>query len=167
MVNPVRRARAENDFRFFCETYFSAPSPSPGPGPPEGHRQDRAGRAAGGLFAHAMPRGSGKTTSTSVACIWAILTRAIAPSYASSAARPSEPGPCWLTSKQNSNQSAPAGRFPEVVYPDPVSSTGSPTGSLANSTRRIHPDRLDSGQDRPADHPRQQSERSRHDQCRE
>ena len=46
VVNPERRAKAERDFRFFCETYFPARFHTClVAGPSEGDRQDRAGRA--------------------------------------------------------------------------------------------------------------------------
>ena len=72
--NPARRAKAERSFRAFCESYF-----------PEvfhlGWSEDHLRVIAkveesvlqGGLFALAMPRGSGKTTIAECACLWAIL----------------------------------------------------------------------------------------------
>lgn len=74
VVNADRKARAESDFRFFCECYF----------PLTFHltwSQDHLKVIAkieqavlrGGLFAMAMPRGSGKTTICECACIWAVL----------------------------------------------------------------------------------------------
>jgi hypothetical protein len=74
----VRRARADTDFRFFCESYFPrlfklAWSAD--------HlkviakiEQAVTLRGGGGLFAMAMPRGSGKTTLCQIACLWAMLT---------------------------------------------------------------------------------------------
>jgi hypothetical protein len=71
---PERRLRASTDFRFFCETYFPqsfhlAWSPD--------HlkviRKIEQAVLEGGLFAMAMPRGSGKTTICECACIWAVL----------------------------------------------------------------------------------------------
>ena len=70
----ARRARCAESFRGFCESYF--------PGAfhlawSEDHLRviDRIERAVidGGLFAFAMPRGSGKTTLARVAGLWAIL----------------------------------------------------------------------------------------------
>ena len=72
--NPERKQRAARDFRFFCESYFPqtfhlAWSPD--------HLKviARIEQAVlrGGLFAMAMPRGSGKTTICECACIWAVL----------------------------------------------------------------------------------------------
>lgn len=72
--NRRRRKRCEGNFRAFCETYYSAQftlawSPD--------HLTviDRIEKAVlqGGLFALAMPRGSGKTTLAEAACVWAIL----------------------------------------------------------------------------------------------
>ena len=74
MVNPERKARAATDFRFFCEAYFPftfhlAWSPD--------HLKVIAkieqAVLEGGLFAMAMPRGSGKTSICECACIWAVL----------------------------------------------------------------------------------------------
>jgi len=70
----VRRARAATDFQFFCEAYF----------PQSFHlawsndhrkvlRKIEQAVLQGGLFAMAMPRGSGKTTICECACIWAVL----------------------------------------------------------------------------------------------
>ena len=70
-----RRLRACDDFRFFCETYF-----------PQAFFRDwsddhlrvieKIERAVteGGLFAFAMPRGSGKTTLARMSGLWAILS---------------------------------------------------------------------------------------------
>ena len=74
VVDPERKARAEADYRFFCETYF----------PETFHlawSDDHLKVIAriehavleGGLFAMAMPRGSGKTSLAECACLWAIL----------------------------------------------------------------------------------------------
>jgi len=74
VVNPERKKRASRDFRFFCESYFPftfhlAWSPD--------HLKviAKIERAVleGGLFAMAMPRGSGKTSICECACIWAVL----------------------------------------------------------------------------------------------
>jgi hypothetical protein len=74
VVDPGRKEQAARSFRFFCETYF----------PLTFHlswSQDHLkvitkieqAVVHGGLFALAMPRGSGKTTLAECACIWAIL----------------------------------------------------------------------------------------------
>lgn len=74
VVDPARKARAEGDFRFFCEAYFPqtfhlAWSPD--------HLKviAKVEQAVlhGGLFAMAMPRGSGKTSIAECACLWAVL----------------------------------------------------------------------------------------------
>jgi hypothetical protein len=74
VVDPVRKAQAAASFRFFCEIYFPmtfhlAWSPD--------HLKvmTKIEEAVlhGGLFALAMPRGSGKTTIAEIACLWAIL----------------------------------------------------------------------------------------------
>lgn len=74
VADPDRRQAAERDFRLFCESYF----------PQSFHLQwaedhlkviGKIEQAVlhGGLFAMAMPRGSGKSTICEVACIWAVL----------------------------------------------------------------------------------------------
>lgn len=73
-VNPERRESCRTSFRRWCEVYF--------PGLftlawSEDHliaiRKMESAVLYGGLFAHAMPRGSGKTTLAEVLCLWAIL----------------------------------------------------------------------------------------------
>ena len=73
-INPERKQQAGESFQYFCETYFPlsfhlAWSPD--------HLKVIAkieeAVLHGGLFALAMPRGSGKTTIAECACLWAIL----------------------------------------------------------------------------------------------
>lgn len=73
IVDPVRRRRAVAHFRAFCD-YF--PNLYTLPFSPDhllviGKIENAVMR--GGLFAVAMPRGSGKTTLAETACLWAIL----------------------------------------------------------------------------------------------
>ncbi len=74
VADPARKERAARDFRYFCETYF----------PQTFHLRwsdDHLKVIAkieqavleGGLFAMAMPRGSGKTSLCEVACLWALV----------------------------------------------------------------------------------------------
>jgi len=74
VVDPVRKAAAERDFRFFCEAYFPATFHLAWS---EDHLKviAKIERAVleGGLFAMAMPRGSGKTSLCETACLWAML----------------------------------------------------------------------------------------------
>jgi hypothetical protein len=74
VVNPVRKARAAHDFQFFCESYFPLTFHLPW-SPDHLKVISRIEQAVlrGGLFAMAMPRGSGKTTICECACIWAVL----------------------------------------------------------------------------------------------
>jgi len=69
-----RRARAVKSFRFFCTEYFPQAFYMPWS---EDHltviAKIETAVLHGGLFALAMPRGSGKTTLAETACIWAIL----------------------------------------------------------------------------------------------
>jgi hypothetical protein len=74
VANPERKARAENDFRYFCEVYFPRTFHLPWSAD---HLKviARIEQAVlhGGLFALAMPRGSGKTSIAECACLWAVL----------------------------------------------------------------------------------------------
>lgn len=74
IADPARRTNAATNFQFFCEAYF----------PQSFHlawsadhlkvlRKIEQAVLHGGLFAMAMPRGSGKTTICECACIWAVL----------------------------------------------------------------------------------------------
>jgi len=74
VADPQRKVKAEASFRFFCETYFPevfyfAWSPD--------HLRviDKIQKAVrtGGLFAMAMPRGSGKTVLCQTAVLWSAL----------------------------------------------------------------------------------------------
>jgi hypothetical protein len=74
VVDPGRKAKASGDFRFFCETYF--PEVFYLPWSRDHYRViEKIERAVltGGLFAMAMPRGSGKTVLCQTACVWAAL----------------------------------------------------------------------------------------------
>lgn len=74
VVNPDRKAKAASDFRFFCESYFPLTFHLPWSAD---HlkviRRIEQAVLRGGLFAMAMPRGSGKSTICECACIWAVL----------------------------------------------------------------------------------------------
>ncbi len=73
-VDVIRRRQTAKDFRFFCESYFPLTFSLPWS---QDHLKviSRIEQAVlrGGLFALAMPRGSGKTTICECACIWAVL----------------------------------------------------------------------------------------------
>ena len=77
VADPQRKSRAETDFRFFCEAYFPQTFSLPWS---DDHLKVIAkieqAVLRGGLFAMAMPRGSGKTSLAETACIWAMLTGA-------------------------------------------------------------------------------------------
>ncbi|HNO80575.1 MAG TPA: phage terminase large subunit family protein [Phycisphaerae bacterium] len=72
--NPERKKRAENDFRFFCEHYLPQTFHLPWS---DDHLKVVAkieqAVLEGGLFAMAMPRGSGKTSLCEIACLWALV----------------------------------------------------------------------------------------------
>lgn len=75
IVDPNRREAAEVSFRVFCETYFGATFCLAWS---DDHlrmiRKTERAVLFGGLFALAMPRGSGKTSMAIAACLWAMLT---------------------------------------------------------------------------------------------
>lgn len=72
--NAEQRQRSERDFRFFCEAYF--PQTFHLPWSPDHLKVIAKIEQAvleGGLFAMAIPRGSGKTSLCEVACLWALV----------------------------------------------------------------------------------------------
>ncbi len=74
VVNAERKAKAERDFRFFCEQYF--PQTFHLPWSPDHLKVVAKIELAvleGGLFAMAMPRASGKTSLCETACLWALV----------------------------------------------------------------------------------------------
>ena len=74
ILNPDRRELCRYTFRLFCEIYFPE-SFSLAWSPDHLKVISKIERAVltGGLFAVAMPRGSGKTTLCEAACLWALL----------------------------------------------------------------------------------------------
>ena len=74
VVDPPRKASCERDFRVFCEQYFQQTFTLAWS---DDHLKviTKIEQAVleGGLFAMAMPRGSGKTTLCEIACLWAML----------------------------------------------------------------------------------------------
>ena len=74
VVDPARRGAAARSFRSFCESYFSATYCLAWS--PDHLRVIAAIESAvltGGLFAFAMPRGSGKTSLVESAALWSLL----------------------------------------------------------------------------------------------
>lgn len=73
--NPLRRSQAEQSLSFFCQTYQAGNYRRPFSGVHHAviNRMERSMKH-GGLFAYAMPRGTGKTTIAESAVIWAILS---------------------------------------------------------------------------------------------
>lgn len=72
--DPERKEKAAVDFRYFCEAYFAKTFHLPWS--PDHLRvvvKIEQAVLEGGLFALAMPRGSGKTSLCEVACLWAML----------------------------------------------------------------------------------------------
>jgi hypothetical protein len=76
-VNPLRKESAIASFKVFCETYFSEVFYLPW-SPDHLRVIDKIERAVrnGGLFALAMPRGSGKTVLCQTAVVWSALSGA-------------------------------------------------------------------------------------------
>lgn len=74
IVNPERKATAANCFSYFCNQYLKDTFTLPWS---RDHLRviERIEQAVlhGGLFAMAMPRGSGKSSLCEAACIWAVL----------------------------------------------------------------------------------------------
>ena len=72
--NPECKKRAKHDFRFFCEHYLPQTFHLPWS---DDHLKVVAkieqAVLEGGLFAMAMPRGSGKTSLCEIACLWALV----------------------------------------------------------------------------------------------
>lgn len=73
VVNPLRRAACERNFRLYCETYHAETYHL---GWSDDHlaviKQIEDSVLSGGLFATAMPRGSGKSSLSETACEWAV-----------------------------------------------------------------------------------------------
>ena len=76
-MNPERKAQACASFRYFCEVYFPEVFYLPWSAD---HllaiEKIEQAVLKGGLFALAMPRGSGKTVQMQMACLWSALTGA-------------------------------------------------------------------------------------------
>jgi hypothetical protein len=74
IADTERRSKAATNFQYFCEAYFPQSFHLAWS---DDHRKvlKKIEQAVlhGGLFAMAMPRGSGKTTICECACIWAVL----------------------------------------------------------------------------------------------
>ena len=74
VVDPERKKRCEKDFRLFCETYFPETfTLTWSPDHLKAINRIETAVLRGGLFALAMPRGSGKSSLTEVAAIWSML----------------------------------------------------------------------------------------------
>lgn len=118
VANPERRKEAEGSFRFFCETYFSqifTLAWSDDHLKVIGRIEESITK--GGLFALAMPRGSGKTSLCERGAIWAVLTGrrqfvALLGAENASAVEMME-----SIKMELSNNELLAEDFPEVCYP--------------------------------------------------
>jgi hypothetical protein len=147
VVNPERKERAATDFRFFCESYFPAAfrlawSPD--------HLKviakiEQAVRT-GGLFAHPMPRGSGKTTLVSVATVWALFYGwcpfvALIAASAERARALLSNIKTWLETNERLLED-----FPEIVFP--IRKLGRITNRQQGQTYQGMPTRIDWGADK-------------------
>ena len=74
VVDAERKEKCEKDFRLFCETYFPETfTLTWSPDHLKAINRIETAVLRGGLFALAMPRGSGKSSLTEVAAIWSML----------------------------------------------------------------------------------------------
>ena len=74
VVDPERKKKCEKDFRLFCEMYFPETfTLTWSPDHLKAINRIETAVLRGGLFALAMPRGSGKSSLTEVAAIWSML----------------------------------------------------------------------------------------------
>lgn len=74
VVNPQRKKECERNFRLFCECYFPETfSLAWSPDHLKVIEKIETAVLKGGLYALALPRGSGKTTITECAALWAML----------------------------------------------------------------------------------------------
>lgn len=74
VVNPDRKAACERNFQLFCESYFPETySLAWSPDHLKVIEKIETAVLRGGLFAMALPRGSGKTTITESAALWSML----------------------------------------------------------------------------------------------
>lgn len=74
VVNPDRKAACERSFQLFCESYFPETySLAWSPDHLKVIEKIETAVLRGGLFALALPRGSGKTTITESAALWSML----------------------------------------------------------------------------------------------
>lgn len=75
IADPARRRKALDDFAYFCRVYFPAAFALPfAPFHLRAAERIQTATTAGGMFAFAMPRGSGKTTLCNAAAVWALLS---------------------------------------------------------------------------------------------
>lgn len=136
VVDAARRARAQTDFRFACETYFPRRFPLAWS---RDHLvaieriEDVVLRRE--LFALAMPRGSGKTTLCEAAILWAVVV-ACAHSYAALLAATDKHAVKRMAAikKELLFNELLAEDFPEVCHPIRK------MGGIANRTKGQHLD---------------------------
>lgn len=151
--NPERKRRCTESFKAFCDTYFPQTFHLPWS---DDHLKVIAKLETavleGGLFAMAMPRGSGKTTLCETACLWAILIGARP--FVCLIGSDEEHAASMLESIKSEleNNDLLADDFPEACYPirslEGIHQRAS--GQLYRGRADAH--RLDRQGDRAADH---------------
>ena len=113
-----RRREAESSFHFFCRTYFPAAFRLPWSDYHHSAAQRiEAAVNRGGLFAFAMPRGSGKTTVTEWATLWSVLTGRIRYVVMIGATQPDAQKRLDNVMGELQSNDALFEDFPEVCYP--------------------------------------------------
>jgi hypothetical protein len=147
VADPERRARALASFRAFCESYFPAAfSLAWSADHLKVIAKIERAVLTGGLFAHAMPRGSGKTTLTTAACLWAALRGSCR--YIAMIAASADMATNLLANIKEWIETNPllAADFPEVCYP--IHRLENITIRQRGQTYRGEPTRIHWGADR-------------------
>lgn len=113
-----RRGRCEASFRVFCETYFGNTFCLPwSPDHLKVIAKIEEAVLRGGLFALAMPRGSGKTSLCEAACIWSVLIGAREFVCLIGADESHAEGMLESIKTEFEGNDLLLGDFPEAVYP--------------------------------------------------
>ena len=105
----------------------------------------------GGLFATAMPRGSGKTSLAEAACIWAILYGHRTFVVLIGIDEEAGVGDAREHQDGSRGQRDTAGGFPRGGLPDPLPGGHLPPLQRADSRGRADSNRMDGGRNRDAD----------------
>ena len=149
VVDPQRKVKAEADFRFFCEAYFPQTFSLPWS---DDHLKVIAkieqAVLRGGLFAMAMPRGSGKTTLAETALHLGDAYGRPGVRLPDRLGRRACPATCWRASRSSSRPTTCCWRdYPEAVFPDSCPRAHSQPGQGPALQRPAHTDCLDGRRD--------------------